>query len=119
MNATLQMLGVACLALGVALGCGDGYTAPISGVGCSEEQQSGVVVEGDLRVTSVFITREYSQVYLGSEQPTTRHYRVCQSYTCSEVREDPAAPLGEAEVMAALARCTAAADAAWAAEPPI
>jgi hypothetical protein len=117
MNTTVQMLGVACLGVGVALACSDGSTAPVIGAGCGEEQQSGVVVEGDLRVTRVFITREYTHVDVGSESPTTRHYRACQSHTCSEVREDPAAALGEVEVMAALARCTAAADAAWAAEP--
>src|SRR5215211_5267847 len=111
MNPTLQMLGSVCF--GVALACSDG-TAPVSGAGCGEEEQSGVVVDGSLRVTRVFITREYSQVSVGSENTTTRHYRVCQRYTCSEVLEDPAAELEEAEVTDALAGCTAQADAAWA-----
>jgi hypothetical protein len=118
MNASLQMLGVVSLAIGLGLGCSDGYTAPVIGAGCGEDRQSAVVLEGDGRATIVFITREYTQVGIVSNRTTTTYYRTCQSHTCWEAREDPAAPLGEAEAAAALARCPAAADAAWAAEHP-
>jgi hypothetical protein len=117
MNPTLQRLGAVCLGLGVALACSDG-TAPVSGAGCGEEQQSGVVLEGDSRLTRVYITREYSEVIIVSAQATTYHYRTCQSHTCWEAREDPAAPLGEAEAAEALARCTVQADAFWSAKHP-
>ena len=116
MNQPVWMLGVASVGLGVALACGDG-TAP-SGAGCGDDEQSGVVREGDLRVTHIYITREYTGLYLGS-QPTTRHYRTCQHFSCTEVREDPAAELGEAEIADALARCTGQADAAWGSGPPV
>jgi hypothetical protein len=114
MNPSLQMLGLVSVAIGVALGCGS-YTAP-TGPGCGDDQQSGVVLEGDSLLTRVYITREYTSVQIVSNQATTYHHRTCQSWTCWEAREDPAAPLGEAEAAEALARCTAAADAAWA--PP-
>ena len=114
MNARLLMLGIVSVAIGAALGCAD-YTAP-SGPGCGADLQGGVVLEGDSLLTRVYITREYSEVVIVSSQATTRHHRTCQSWVCWEAREDPAAPLGEAEAAAALARCTEAADAAWA--PP-
>ena len=114
MTSPLQMLGLGSVAVGVALACAD-YTAP-TGVGCTEDQQSGVVLEGDSLLTRVYITRDYTSVGIVSGQATTYHHRTCQSWTCWEAREDPAAPLGEAEAAEALARCTAAADAAW--EPP-
>lgn len=116
MNTTLQMLGLCSLGLGVALGCGE-YHAP-TGPGCGEDQQSNVVLEGDLRLTRVYINREYTTVLIVSSQAKTIHHRTCQSYTCWEAREDPAAPLGEAEAAEALARCTAMADAEWAATGP-
>ena len=111
MNTTLQMLVLGGLGIGLALGCGD-YTAP-TGPGCGDDQHSGVVLEGGLRLTRVYITREYSTVSIVSGQATTYHHRTCQSWTCWEAREDPAAPLGEAEIAAALARCTAEADTVW------
>ena len=114
MEAPLPMLGILSLATGAALGCGS-YTAP-TGPGCGDDQQSGVVLEGDSLLTRVYITREYSTVNLVSGEARTYHHRTCQSWTCWEAREDPAAPLGDAEAADALARCTAAADAAW--EPP-
>ena len=115
MTPTLQMLGAVCF--GVALACSDG-TGPVYGAGCGEDQQSSVVLEGDSRLIRVYITREYTEVVIVSSQATTYHYRTCQSHTCWEAREDPAAPIAEAEATAALARCTAQADAVWAAEHP-
>lgn len=117
MNLALQRFGIVCLGLGVALACSDG-TAPVSGAGCGEEQQSGVVLEGDSLVTRVYITREYTEVVIVSAQATTYHYQTCQSHTCWEVRKDLAAPLGETEITDALARCIAQADAYWAAGRP-
>jgi hypothetical protein len=116
MHTTVALLVVS-LGVGAVLGCGDGYTAP-TGPGCGADQQSSVVLEGDMRLTRVYTTREYTEVGIIDGQATTYHYRICQSHTCWEVREDPAAPLGEAEVAAALARCSEQADAAWAAEHP-
>jgi hypothetical protein len=112
-----QILGAVCLGVAVALACSDG-TAPVSGAGCGEEQQGGVVLEGDLRVARVYITREWTQVIIVSNEARTQHYRTCQSHTCWEAREDPAAALGDAEAAEALARCTAQADAVWASEHP-
>ena len=114
MDTHLQTLGAVSLAIGVILACSD-YTAP-TGPGCGDDEQSNVVLEGDSRLTRVYITREYSTVTIVSGEAKTYHHRTCQSWTCWEAREDPHAPLGEAEAAAALARCTAAADAAW--EPP-
>ena len=116
MDTSLQMLGALSLAIGVALGCAD-YTAP-TGAGCGDDQQSGVVLEGDSRLTRVYTTREYTEVRIVSGEAKTYHHRICQSYTCWEAREDPAAPLGDAEAAEALARCTAQADTFWAAEHP-
>ena len=73
------MLGALSLAIGVALGCAD-YTAP-SGAGCGDDQQSGVVMEGDSLLTRVYITREYTSVGIVSGQATTYHHRTCQSWT--------------------------------------
>ena len=115
MTPTLQMLGAVCF--GVALACSDG-TAPVYGAGCGEDQQSSVVLEGELRPIRVDITREYPEVSIVSSQATTYHYRTCQSHTRWEARDDPAAPLAEADATAALARCTAQADAKWAVEHP-
>lgn len=91
-----------------------GSTVPVSGAGCGEDLQSSVVLEGDSR--RVYITREYTEVVIVSAQAIAYHYQTCQSYSCWEARVDPAAPLREAEATAALARCTAQADALWAAE---
>lgn len=82
------------------------------------DQQSAVRLERDHRLTLVYTTREFTEVYIVSAEARTNHYRICQTHTCWEAREDPAAPLGEAEAAEALARCTALADASGAAEHP-
>jgi hypothetical protein len=89
----------------------------VIGAGCSDDQQSSVALEGGMLVTRVFLSREYTQVTVVSNSPTTYHYRACQLHTCTEVRES-ADPLTETEIAGALSRCEAEADAAWAAEHP-
>ncbi len=116
MNTRLPLLTIVGFSISAALGCAP-YAAP-TGPGCTDDQQSGVVLEGNSRLARVYITREYTQVGIVSGEAKTYHYRVCQTHSCWEARDDPATPLGEAEAAAALARCTAAADAAWAAEHP-
>ncbi len=116
MHPTVPLLGVLSLATGAALGCAD-YTAP-TGPGCTADQASGVVLEGDSLLARVYVTREYTEVGIVDGRATTLHYRICQSHTCREAREDPAAPLGDTEAADALVRCTAQADAFWTAEHP-
>jgi hypothetical protein len=108
----------AAAAAALVLACSDEFVGPVFGEGCSTEQQSVVRLEGGLRITQVYVTREYTRLDgHGAGFPSTRHYRACQAFTCTAVREDDP-PLTEEEVAAALAACREEADSAWAVEYP-
>jgi len=120
---SMRRMPVALVALvvGAALfvACSDRpITGPLFGSGCTSEQESSVRLEDGMRVTQLFVTRDYTRVYLEANIARTEHYRACQAYTCSAVREDPSAPLTDEEVTAALAACREGADSAWAAGYP-
>lgn len=115
---TLQQIGALCFGSALVLACGGGFTGPVYGDGCTSEQESAVLLEGDTLVAQLYVTREYRQVDVASSTVRTTHYRTCQQYRCVAVREDPASPVGDAEATAALTACRAEADVAWAAEHP-
>lgn len=118
MHGTLAQLGAFCFVSMLVLACSDEFTGPVYGAGCASEQQNVVELEGDTLVTQLYVTRDYRQTDIVSNTARTTHYRTCQQYRCMEVRQDPSAPLTDAEATAALTACRAEADVAWAASYP-
>jgi hypothetical protein len=117
MATILEQLSAVTLGSILVLACFDG-TTPAYGDGCSTDQQSVVQLEGDTLVAQLYVTRDYRLTDIVNNTARTTHYRTCQQYRCTAVRDDPAAPVTEAESTAALTACRAEADAAWAAEYP-
>jgi hypothetical protein len=115
MNA-LRLLLLCGLAAGLGAACSDRSAfSPEVDAGCTAGQQNSVVLEDSLRVTALFITREYTISDIRDNQAVnTTDYRVCQTFTCRVLRPDPAAPLTDAESADALAACRVEADSAWA-----
>lgn len=106
----LAAIGAACI-----LACnGRSATDPEFDSACTADQQSGVRIENDTRVTELYLTREYTTAeIIDNSNVRTHFYRVCQTYTCRVVRTDPAAPLTDTEVSEAITACRAEADAFW------
>lgn len=97
--------------------CSDHPSSPVYGEGCSDDQQEIVTLEGESRVSQVFVTREYVEVEIyDSKNVMERRYRTCQVYRCNVIRERPLEPLTETEIVAALSACRAEADRVWRAE---
>jgi hypothetical protein len=117
MHSTLAQLGGLSFGAMLVVACIDG-TAPVYGTGCSSEPQSQVHLEGDTLVTQLYVTRDYRRTDIISNTARTTHYRTCQRYRCTAVREDPSIPVTDAEATAALAACRAEADVAWATRDP-
>jgi hypothetical protein len=104
------------LATGLAACSGRSAFAPDVDAGCTADQQNTVALDDSLRVTNLFVTREYSVADIRNNDGSvhTQNYRVCQSFVCRVVRPEPAAPLTDAETVDALAACRVEADKAWA-----
>lgn len=111
----LRVLLACGIAAGTGVACG-GRSAfsPDVDAACTADQQNSVRLEDAVRVTDLFITREYTVTDIRDNRSVhTVNYRVCQAYTCRVTRADPAAPLSSAESADALTACRAEADRTW------
>ena len=110
----LRLLLLCGLAAGLGAACSERAFSPEVDAGCTADQQNSVVLEDSLRVTALFITREYTITEIHDNHAVkATDYRVCQTYTCRVLRPDPAAPLTDTERADALAACRVEADSAW------
>ena len=110
----LLSLSALCSLVALLSACSGHPSGPVYGEGCSDDQQDIVTLEGETRVSEVFVTREYVEVEIyGSEKVVERRYRTCQGYRCNVIRERPLDPMTETESVDALAACRAEADSAW------
>ena len=111
----LRLLLLCGLAAGLGAACSERAFSPEVDAGCTADQQNSVVLVDSLRVTELFITREYTITDISDNHVVnTTDYRVCQTFTCRVLRPDSAAPLTDAERADALAACRVEADSAWA-----